>query len=61
MLTIQELENLIRAWPDENGVSDDPETYNAWKESEQKQFWRQSRKVFGIERIHALSEKQVRL
>ena len=36
MLTRQELEHLIKVWPDENGVSDDPETYNAWKESEQK-------------------------
>ena len=61
MLTIQELKNLIRAWPDENGVSDDPETYNAWKESEQKQFWRLAREVLGAERINALSEKQARL
>ena len=61
MLTIQELENLIRAWPDENGVSSDPATYNAWMESEKKQFWRLAREVLGFDRINALSEKQARL
>ena len=55
MLTRQELEHLIKVWPDENGVSDDPETYNAWKESEQKQFWRLAREVLGADRINALS------
>jgi len=59
--TRQELEHLVKAWPDENGVSDDPETYNAWQESEQKQFWRLAREVLGLDRINALSEKQLRL
>ena len=45
MLTRQELVKLIEAWPDENGVSNDPETYNAWIESEEKQFWRLAREV----------------
>ena len=42
MLTRQELVKLIEAWPDENGVSSDPETYNAWMESEKNNFgvWR---------------------
>ena len=61
MLTRQELEHLVKVWPDENGVSDDPETYNAWKESEQKQFWRLARLVLGADKINALSEKQLRL
>ena len=61
MLTRQELEHLIKVWPDENGVSDDPETYNAWKESEQKQFWRLALLVLGADKINALSEKQARL
>ena len=30
MLSSKQLDNLIRAWPDENGVSSDPETYAAW-------------------------------
>ena len=61
MLTRQELVKLIEAWPDENGVSSDPKTYNAWMESEKKQFWRLAREVLGFDRINALSEKQVRL
>ena len=61
MLTRQELVKLIEAWPDENGVSSDHETYNAWMESEKKQFWRLAREVLGFDRINALSEKQVRL
>ena len=36
MLTRQELVKLIEAWPDENGVSSDHETYNAWMEIEKK-------------------------
>ena len=30
MLSSKQLDDLIRAWPDENGVSSDPETYAAW-------------------------------
>ena len=30
MLTKQRLENLIEAWPDENSVSSDPDTYKDW-------------------------------
>ena len=61
MLTRQDLVKLIEAWPDENGVSSDPETYHAWMESEKIQFWRLAREVLGFDRINALSEKQVRL
>ena len=46
MLTRQELVKLIQAWPDENGVSSDPETHNAWMESEKKQFWRLARQFY---------------
>lgn len=34
MLIRQELVKLIEAWPDESGVSSDPEAYNAWMEIE---------------------------
>ncbi len=54
-ITKQELEHLIKVWPDEHGVSSDPETYNTWKESEQKQFWRLASEVLGADRINALS------
>ena len=30
MLSSKQLDDLIKAWPDENGVSNDPETYAAW-------------------------------
>ena len=30
MLSSKQLDDLIRAWPDKNGVSSDPETYAAW-------------------------------
>ena len=59
MLTRQELKHLVKIWSNQNGVSSDPETYNAWQKSEPKHFWRQSRKVFGVDRINTLSEKQV--
>ena len=47
MLTRQELVKLIEAWRDENGVSGDPEAYNAWMESEKNNFgvWRGSSTV----------------
>ena len=61
MHTRQELKHLVKVWADQNGVSSDPETYNAWQESEPKQFWRLAREVLGAERINALSEKQARL
>ena len=38
MLTRQELEDLIKAWPDENGVSSDPDTYNAWLKRDHKPY-----------------------
>lgn len=30
MLSRKELEELIKAWPDENGVSSNPEIYDQW-------------------------------
>ena len=47
MLIRQELVKLIEAWPDESGVSSDPEAYNAWMEIEKKHFgvWRGSSTV----------------
>ena len=38
MLTRQELEDLIKAWPDKNGVSSDPDTYNAWLKRDHRPY-----------------------
>ena len=46
MTSKKELKEIIAAWPDENGVSSDPSTYNAWMESEKKQFWRLARQFY---------------
>ena len=38
MLTKQELEDLIKAWPDENGETNDPDTYFNWLEKQRRYF-----------------------
>ena len=38
MLTKQELEDLIKAWPDENGETSDPDTYFNWIEKQRRYF-----------------------
>ena len=38
MLTKQELEDLIKAWPDENGKTSDPDTYFNWLEKQRRYF-----------------------
>ena len=30
MLSRKQLEEIIKAWPDENGVSSDPQVYDQW-------------------------------
>ena len=59
MLTRKQLESLIKAWPDENGVSSDPETYNAYRKAEQH-FIEKVVNILGDERLEALSERQVK-
>ena len=61
MHTRQELEMLIRAWPDKNGISSDPDTFNDWVDKERKHFVRFVRQTLGFDRLKALSEKQRRL
>ena len=60
MLTRKQLESLIKAWPDENGVSSDPETYNAYRKAERQQFIETVVHILGDERLEALSEGQVK-
>ena len=58
MLTRQELENLIKAWPDENGVSSDPDTYNAWLERDHRPYAHIFDGLVEFGRTTKLSEKQ---
>lgn len=60
MLTRKQLESLIKAWPDENGVSSDPETYDAYRKAERQQFIETVVNILGDERLEALSEGQVK-
>jgi hypothetical protein len=61
MLTEQQLNDLIEAWPDENGVSKNPETYEAWKQTEKAIALRVIVRALGRARIDNLTDKQTRL
>ena len=52
------LEQLIAAWPDENGSSSNPEIYDAWLERERRYDARIIQNALGRDRILALTEKQ---
>jgi hypothetical protein len=58
MLTKTALEQLIAAWPDENGTSSNPEIYDAWLERERRYNARIVQNALGRDRIIALTEKQ---
>ena len=58
MLSKIELEQLIAAWPDENGYSSNPEIYDAWLERERKYDARIIQNALGRDRILALTVKQ---
>ena len=60
MLTRQELEDLIRAWPDENGVSSDPDTYHACLERDYRPYVHIFDGLVEFGRTTKLSEKQNR-
>lgn len=61
MLTKNELEDIIKAWPDDNGHSTDPELFESWIERERRYDARIIQNALGIDRIHALSERQKNL
>ena len=59
MLSKKELEEIIAAWPDENGVSSNPELIER-REAQQNQYF--SNKVhyaLGVDRIALLSPRQI--
>ena len=61
MLTKQYIEDLIAAWPDEDGRSSNPEVFEAWVERERRYDGRIIQNALGTERILALTDKQKRL
>ena len=61
MLSKFELEEIIKAWPDENGTSSNPELYYNWIEMERDHCRARVRYALGIKRIEALSDRQYRL
>ena len=58
MLSKTALEQLIAAWPDEQGNSPNPEVYEAWTERERRYDARIIQNALGRDRILALTEKQ---
>lgn len=61
MLTKKELENIIEAWPDDRGQSANPELFESWIERERRYGARIIQNALGVDRIHALSERQKNL
>ena len=59
MLSKKSLEELIIAWPDENGHSSNPRLFEQWEESEHLEDARLIQDALGLDRIHALSQSQV--
>ena len=58
MLSKTALEQLIAAWPDENGYSSNPEIYDAWLERERRYDARIIQNALGRDRILALTKNQ---
>ena len=61
MLSKQELEEIIKAWPDESGVSSNPEVYYKWIAIERDHCIARIHYALGSERIEALSDRQYKL
>ena len=61
MLSKHELEEIIKAWPDEDGKSSNPEVYNNWIEIERDHCRSRIRHALGLAKIEALSDRQYRL
>ena len=57
-LSSKQLDDLIRAWPDENGVSSDPETYAAWIRAQREHAGKFIGMALGKKRLESLTEEQ---
>ena len=61
MLSRKQLEEIIKAWPDKNGVSSNPEIYDQWVFNQNQYFVDKVYMALGNDRIDSLSKKQRRL
>ena len=61
MLSKYELEEIIKAWPDKDGVTSNPEVYHKWILMERDHCITRIQFALGLERIEALSDRQYKL
>lgn len=61
MLPKDSLEAIIAAWPDENGVSSNPEVIERWLMMEHQYFVDKVHFALGTNRIDALTERQAKI
>ena len=61
MLSRKQLEEIIKAWPDENGISSNPKVYDQWIFSQNQYFVDKVYLALGTDRVNRLSEKQLNL
>ena len=58
MLSKNELEEIIKAWPDEAGNSSNPEVFDKWIFNQNQYFIDKVYIALGNDRVDSLSEKQ---
>ena len=61
MLSKHELEEIIKAWPDEDGNSSNPQVFDKWIFNQNQYFVDKVYIALGNDRVDSLSEKQWRL
>ena len=61
MLSKYELEEIIKAWPDEDGNSSNPQVFDKWIFNQNQYFIDNVYIALGTDRVDSLSEKQWRL
>ena len=61
MLSKYEIEEIIKAWPDEDGNSSNPEVFDKWIFNQNQYFVDKVYIALGNDRVDSLSEKQWKL
>ena len=61
MLSRHELEEIIKAWPDEDGNSSNPQVFDKWIFNQNQYFVDKVYIALGNDRVDSLSEKQWKL
>jgi len=61
MLSKHELEEIIKAWPDKDGVSSNPQVFDKWIFNQNQYFVDKVYIALGNDRVDSLSEKQLKL